>query len=337
MLCCLFPLPLLSKVSVREPVARGRAGVGVNTFARNPTTANQSRCKAPMTYQTETAPPHRQFLHNPCQFCYSFIPVPMRFQRTASRKGEPPSESAKGEARHKGLKLPAWDGHARPPSLLKAALIIACKDLRAEMRRRETVSAMLVFALLAILLFSFALELDRTGRESAAAGVLWVTLIFAGALGMGHSLGREKDQGCLDGLLLAPVDRSALYFGKLIGGFVYMAVVAAVLLPLLAVLFNTTIFTPLMPVVLTLGVMGYAGVGTLLASMSAHTRSRDVLLPILLLPVALAILIPAVRATRGLLEGFPPGELFPWFGLLAATDAIILALAYMLFDYVVEE
>lgn len=221
--------------------------------------------------------------------------------------------------------------------LFRAAAAIAWKDLRVELRSKETLSGMFVFALLAILIFSFALEFDRTGRSASAAGVLWVTLIFAGTLGLGRSLGREKDQGCLDGLLLAPVDRSALYFGKLAGNFVFMLIVGVVLLPFLTVLFDTSFFKPLIGAVLLLGILGYAGVGTLISSMSVYTRGREVLLPILLLPIALSILIPAVRATRGLLEGIPPAELTVWFNLLIATNVIYITLAYMLFDFVVEE
>jgi len=225
----------------------------------------------------------------------------------------------------------------RPVGLFRAAAAIAWKDLRTELRSKETISAMFVFALLAILIFSFALEFSRSGRQASAAGVLWVTLIFAGTLGLGHSLGREKDQGCLDGLLLTPVDRSALYFGKLASNFVFMIVVAAVLLPPLTILFDTSFFKLPIALALVLGILGYAGVGTLISSMSAYTRGREVLLPILLLPIALSILIPAVRATRGLLEGVPLGELTTWFNLLLATNAIYITLAYMLFDFVVEE
>ena len=153
----------------------------------------------------------------------------------------------------------------------------------------------------------------------------------------GRSLGREKDQGCLDGLLLTPVDRSALYFGKLIGNFIFMIVVALVLLPLMSVLFDVNFFQPMIVVVLFMGVLGYAGVGTLIASMSAYTRGREVMLPILLLPIALSILIPAVRATRGLLEATAINELAGWFRLLGGTNVLYIALAYMLFDFVVEE
>jgi heme exporter protein B len=225
----------------------------------------------------------------------------------------------------------------RVTSLLNGTLAIAGKDLQAELRSKETLSAMLVFALLAIMLFSFSLELDKTGREASAAGVLWVTLVFAGTLGLGRSLGREKDEGSLDGLLLAPVDRSALYFGKLVGNFLFMLVVAVILAPLLAILFDTPFVQPLIFVVMLLGILGYAGVGTLIASMSIYTRGREVLLPILLLPIALSLLIPSVRATRGLLEGVPLDELWVWFNILGATNIIYLTLGYMLFDFVVEE
>lgn len=223
------------------------------------------------------------------------------------------------------------------PSLIAAAAAIAGKDLRTELRSKETVIAMFVFAMLAIMIFSFALEFDRVGREAAAAGVLWVTLIFAGTLGLGASLGREKDQGCLDGLLLTPVDRSALYFGKLAGNFVFMLVVGMILLPLMTVLFDTNLLQPMVLVTLVLGMLGYAGVGTLIASMSVYARGREVLLPIMLLPIALSILIPAVRATRGLVQGIELGELAIWFNMLIAMNVIYITLAYMLFDFIVEE
>jgi heme exporter protein B len=225
----------------------------------------------------------------------------------------------------------------RRTSLIRAAAAIAWKDLRTELRSKEMVSAMGVFALLAIMLFSFALEFDREGREAAAGGVLWVTLIFAGTLGLGASLGREKDQGSLDGLLLAPVDRSALYFGKLAGNFVFMLVIGLILLPFMSMLFDVSLLQPLIFAVLLLGILGYAGVGTLIASMSIYAHGREVLLPILLLPIALSILIPAVRATRGLLEGIDPAELTFWFQMLGASNVIYITLAYMLFDFVVEE
>ncbi len=225
----------------------------------------------------------------------------------------------------------------RKTGLIQASAVILWKDLKSEARSKEILAAMFVFALLAILIFSFALELDRRGREANAAGVLWVTLIFAGTLGLGRSLGREKDQSCLEGLLLAPVDRSALYFGKLAGNGIFMLLVALLLLPFLSVLFDTSFFKPLIGLVIGLGILGYAGIGTLIASMSIHARGRELLLPILLLPLALSILIPAVRATRGLLESAPLSEWSIWLNLLAASTLIYITLSYLFFDYIVEE
>lgn len=225
----------------------------------------------------------------------------------------------------------------KPPSLWQATLAILWKDLRAEARSKEVVSAMFIFSLLSVVTFNFALELDRVARENATAGALWVTLIFAGTLGLGRSLNREKDQGSLDGLLMAPIDRAALYFGKTIGNFIFMGIVGAVMVPLFSVLFSISLFKPLIPAVLLLGILGYAGVGTLISSMAVHSRGREVMLPILLLPIALSILIPAVRATRGILEAREWADLAVWFQLLIASNVIYIALAYMLFDYVVEE
>jgi heme exporter protein B len=252
-------------------------------------------------------------------------------QGEATGQGEPMTVEREGEAPQAAIRP------ARRTGLLRAAGAVAWKDLRTELRSKETVSAMVVFALLAIMIFSFALEFDRSGRQASAAGVLWATLIFAGTLGLGRSLGREKDQGCLDGLLLAPVDRSAIYFGKLAGNFIFMMVIGIVLLPLLTILFDVSFFKPMVGVVLVLGMLGYAGVGTLIASMSVYTRGREVMLPILLLPIALSLLIPAVRATRGLLEGAALADLQVWFNLLIGSNVIYITLAYALFDFIVEE
>ncbi|NDJ52056.1 MAG: ABC transporter permease [Chloroflexi bacterium] len=225
----------------------------------------------------------------------------------------------------------------KPTPLAQATLAIAWKDLRSELRRRELVAAMLVFALLSLLIFSFALEVDARSRAANAAGILWVTLVFAGTLGLGRSLGRERDQGSLEGVLLAPIDRSALYFGKLIGNFLFMIIVAVIIIGPLSVLFGISLFTPLLPLILLLGILGYAGVGTLVASLAAYTRGREILMPILLLPIALSILIPAVRATRAVLEGAAYSDITIWLNLLLATNVVYIVLAYLLFDFIVSE
>jgi len=220
---------------------------------------------------------------------------------------------------------------------LRALLAVVWKDLAAELRSRELISAMLVFALLVILIFNFALELDPRTRSTVTSGVLWVTFAFAGTLGLNRSMAIEKDRGCLDGLLLAPVDRSAIYFGKAIGNLVFMLMVEAIVLPVYTVLYSVNLFHPGLILVIFLGSIGYTAIGTLLASMAVHTRTRDILLPILLFPVAIPVLIAAVKASAGFLEAIPLEEIMPWLNLIIAYDVIFIAVAFMVFDFIVEE
>ncbi len=221
--------------------------------------------------------------------------------------------------------------------LLRATLAITAKDLRAELRGRELINAMLLFSVLAVLIFSFALELDREARETAIAGIFWVTVVFAGMLGLNRSLAAEKDRGNLDALLLAPIDRGALFFGKMLSNLIYMLIVAALLMLLVTVLFDVSLFRPWLVAVILLGTVGFAAVGTLLSSMAVHTRARETMLPILLLPVSLPIILSAVRATTAILTGVPQEDWIACPQLLLAADVVLLALAYILFDFVVEE
>jgi heme exporter protein B len=223
------------------------------------------------------------------------------------------------------------------PGYFRAVAAIVWKDLAAEFRSKEMLNAMLVFSLLVILIFNFALELDRGARENVAAGLLWVTFIFAGTLGFNRSLAQEKDRGSLDGLLLAPMDRSALYFGKALGNLIFMSVVEIIILPVASVLFNMPLVQPLLLLVVVLGTVGYASVGTLLASMAVNTRGRDMMLPILLFPVALPLLMAAVRASSNILAAAGWDTIVPWLNLLVGYDVIFIAIALMVFDHLVEE
>ncbi len=222
-------------------------------------------------------------------------------------------------------------------SFLRKVWAIFAKDIAAELHTREMVSAMLVFAVLALLVFSFALDLRGEMAEAAAPGVLWVTVAFAGTLGLSRSLAREQQAGCMDGLLLAPVDRSAIFFGKALGNLAFMAVVEIVLLPLFAALFDVPLLRPGVLLVMALGTLGYGAVGTLLAAIAVNTRAREVMLPILLLPLAVPLLIAAVQATGGLLDGAALADVGGWLRLLVVYDLIIIAVSMLTFGYVVEE
>jgi heme exporter protein B len=214
---------------------------------------------------------------------------------------------------------------------------LIAKDLAAEWRSRELLGAMIVFALLVILVFNFALELQTQLRIELSAGILWVTLAFAGTLGLNRSMGMEQERGCLDGLLLTPVDRSVIYFGKAIANLIFILLVAAVLIPLFGALYNVNLFRGGMALVILLGSIGYASVGTLLSTMSIQTRTREMLLPILLFPVILPVLIAAVKASNGILQSLPAEEIRPWINLMLSYDVIFVAVAMILYDYVVQE
>jgi heme exporter protein B len=223
------------------------------------------------------------------------------------------------------------------PYLRKIAAIVA-KDIAAELRTREMLSSMAVFSLLVILIFNFAFDLRADNQRTLAPGVLWVAIAFAGMLGLSRSFIMEKDRGSLEGLLLTPVDRSAIYLGKMLGNVLFIVVVEIVILPIFIVLFNLSAEDlPLMAGVMVLGTLGFAGVGTLFSAMAVHTRAREVLLPILLFPVVVPVMLASVKLTAAILDRVAFDEVQNWFSLLVAFDAIFLALSVILFDFVVEE
>ncbi len=222
-------------------------------------------------------------------------------------------------------------------NFLRKVFAIVAKDIAAELHTKEMISAMLVFSVLALLIFSFALDLRGEVAEAAAPGVLWATIAFAGTLGLSRSMAREQQAGCIDGLLLAPMDRSAIFFGKALGNLAFMAVVEIVLLPLFSAFFDVMLLRGGVLVVLVLGTIGYAAVGTLLAAIAVNTRAREVMLPILLLPLAVPVLIAAVQATGGLIEGASLTEMGGWVRILVVYDLVIVAASLLTFEYVVGE
>jgi len=222
---------------------------------------------------------------------------------------------------------------------LRKIAAIVWKDIIAELRTKEMFSAMFVFAVLVIVIFNFGFDLRVSGERvrQVAPGALWVAFAFAGVLGLNRAFVMERDGGCLEGLLLAPVDHSAIYFGKMTSTVLFMLVVEVFTLPVFTAFFGVNLFDLRLIFVIVLGTIGFAGVGTVLSAMTAQTRAREVLLPILLLPVATPVLIAAVKATAGILDGLTMGEIARWIQLLLAFDIIFPAVAFMTFDYVVKE
>jgi heme exporter protein B len=221
---------------------------------------------------------------------------------------------------------------------LRKVFAIVAKDVVAELRTREMLSSMFVFSLLVILIFNFAFDLRAENQKALAPGVLWVAIAFAGMLGLSRSFIMEKDRGSMEGLLLTPVDRSAIFVGKMLGNVLFIGVVEVVILPIFMVLFNLSAGDlPMLAGVMLLGTIGFAGVGTLFSAMAVHTRAREVLLPILLFPVVIPVMLAAVKLTAAILDRLSFAEVQNWFSLLVAFDLIFLALSFILFDYVMEE
>jgi heme exporter protein B len=214
---------------------------------------------------------------------------------------------------------------------------IVWKDLRAEVRTKDIFSSMFVFALLSVIVFNFAFQLRVADMKSVAPGIIWVAISFAGTLGLNRAFVIEMDKGSLAGLLLAPMDRSVIYFGKMLGNLLFMLVVEAILLPLIMIFFNLSLFTLPHLLVLFLGTVGFAVVGTLFSGIAVNTRAREVLLPILLFPVLIPVLVTGANMTGKLLDGFAFSDILEGLRLVLFYDVLFGVVAYLTFDYVVEE
>jgi len=219
---------------------------------------------------------------------------------------------------------------------VRQVLTIIRKDVLTELRTRESITAMVVFAVMSIVMFNFALQLRVDTFRPLTPGVLWVTLVFAGTLGLSRSMSAEQVNQCLDGLLLAPCDRSVIFLGKAITNVIFTLVVALLVVPIMAILFDESLIQGGVIGVVVLGVIGYAGAGTLIATMAASTRAREVFLPILLFPLVLPLLVAAVIGTSGFLDKLPLATFGPWIGIECAFIVIFWTAGTLLFDVLVE-
>ena len=215
-------------------------------------------------------------------------------------------------------------------------LQIAYKDIILELRTKDIFVTILIFALLMGIIFSFVFVPTKQNVVLILPGTLWVSITFAGVLGFNRSLVLEKDKGSLDGLLLCPVTRDVIYLGKFLGLFLFMISAEIFIVPLYAVLYNVSILDVGIPVIVILTTIGFAAVGTLFSAICVNTRSREVMLPILLLPVSVPIIVAAVEGTRSILEGSTIG-IERWVQLLVAFDVIFLILASFTFGAALEE
>ena len=220
---------------------------------------------------------------------------------------------------------------------VRPILVLAWKDVLLEIRTRDIVVSALVFALLVLVVFNFALNVTPRLTDDLAPGILWVSFTFAGILAMNRAFVLEKDKGSLDGLLLTPASRDSIYFGKMLGVFVFMIVVEVALLPIFAVLFNFSSFSIGLVLAIVLATLGFATVGTLFSAMAVHTRSREIMLPLLFLPVMAPVIIAAVESSADSIGGTGAIGLERWLGLIAVFDAVYLVVCPWVFGLIVEE
>jgi heme exporter protein B len=213
------------------------------------------------------------------------------------------------------------------------------KDLQIEIRTKETLASLLLLGILTLLVLSFAFEPGSESRRDAAPGALWVAVTFAAVLGLNRSFAAERDNDCLQGLLLCPVDRSTIYLAKTIANFLFMMTAQLAIVPVFIFFFNQDVSQAWLGVVLSLalGIFGLSTIGTLFAAIAVRTRAREVMLPLLMLPLVVPLFIAGVKTTARLLDGKPITEVVQWLNLMVAFDVVFLVVGWLVFQYAVEE
>ena len=225
------------------------------------------------------------------------------------------------------------------PKFFSSVFAIVWKDLTMERHTRQLLSVMLVFSLTAVIVFNFALFGKLAAAREVATGFLWITILLAGTLGLNRSLMSELENRSLDAVLMAPVDRSSIYLGKLISVTIFTLIVELILIPIFTVFFNRPFWRPEVIFILILGTIGYVAAGVLVTSMSVQTRTREVLLPVLLLPLTLPAVLAAAQVTAAFVAPEPPvwSEVQFAIALVVAFDIFMVTAGFLTYHYVVEE
>jgi heme exporter protein B len=222
-------------------------------------------------------------------------------------------------------------------SFWRKVLAITWKDTLSEMRTKEIVFSVLVFALVVIVIFNFAFGASQETMVLVAPGMLWVTFAFAGVLSLNRSFIPEKEEGCLEGLMACPIKREAIYVGKMLSSLLFMLIIEAIILPIFAVLFNLPVLSLQLVTITVLTTVGFVAVGTLFSALAVNTKARELVLPILFLPIVTPIIIGAVKASGLALSGEPWSGLSTWLQIIGAFDAIFLVVSFLIFAFVIEE
>ena len=213
------------------------------------------------------------------------------------------------------------------------------KDILIELKSRETIISMMLFSLLVILMFNFAFEADSETIKKISPGLLWITFLFFGVLGLNRSFTLEKENDSLQGTLLAPVDRSVIYLGKFLSNLLFIILVELISLPLFTLFLNVDLLSrigALLPIIF-LGSIGFISVGTLFSAMAVNTKMREIMLPLLLYPVTTPAFIAATKCTSAILRDRPLETYSNWLNMLILFDLVFFVISFLIFEFVVEE
>lgn len=222
---------------------------------------------------------------------------------------------------------------------LKTIYHIVEKDILLELKSKEVVSSMLIFSLLVVIVFSFIFEPGAEYKRDLISGILWMAITFSGILGLNKSMMTEVTGGNLSALLLAPVDRSAVFFGKVFSNFTLLVVLELITIPIFMVFYSVNFFeNSLMPlVILIIGTYGFSVLGTFFALISVKSKTREIMLPLLLLPIMVPIILAGIQGMNVFIHGDDPANAVKWINLIGAFDVIFTAVIFAIFDFIVEE
>lgn len=223
-------------------------------------------------------------------------------------------------------------------SYFQVIAAIVKKDILMEVRTKQVINAALVFAVLFVVVFSFTMEIGSNIEQKLSGGIFWVSVAFAGILSFNKTIGSETDNGSFEALMLAPVDKSAVFFGKVISNMLFLFLVEVILIPLFLVFYNVFIIShPLMAVVIILSTYAYSLIGTLFSIISVRTSSKEIMMPVLFLPFMVPVIIAAVLATNVFILGGQIQFSYNWIKLTAVFDVIFTAIIYGIFSLIIED
>ena len=215
--------------------------------------------------------------------------------------------------------------------------IIMWKDILLELKSKDVIISIVSFAVLALVIFNFAFGSSPQLTPLIAPGAIWVSIAFAGVIGLNRIFVAEHDQGNIIGLLLTPVSREAIYFGKMLSIFIFMIISELILLPIYAILFNISILHPIFFLIVILGTLGFASLGTLFSAMAVNTRSREIMLPIMFLPIVMPIIIGSVVASGKILDGGDWSDASRGINIIFVFDVLSMTVSPILFEQIIQE